>query len=321
VSVVPSEPAARGWPDAPAGRLEAIVRSARFAVTSEVVPPRSASLASVARQARDLVGYADAVNVTDNPTASAHMSPLAGAAAVARAGLEPTVQLTVRDRNRLALTADLLGAWALGARNLLCLTGDPLGIGDHPDAAAANDVAVTDLVRLATGLRSDGRLLSGAVIDEPPRFFVGVTDSPLAPSYDPGRLERKLDAGAAFVMTQITYDLERLTIWSEKIRARGVFERAAVIVGVSPIRSAKQGRYLDRHLPGVTVPPGMLSDLERAGDEAEALGVRQCVAIVDRLREIPGVDGVHVMGLGREEVVRHVIEQAGLLPRPGGSAA
>ncbi|MEX0743281.1 MAG: methylenetetrahydrofolate reductase [Actinomycetota bacterium] len=170
----------------PSGTLEAIARPERFAVTSEVVPPRSADPRTVFLQARDLVGYADAVNVTDNPTATAHMSPLAGVAAVARAGLEPTLQLTVRDRNRLALTADLLGAWALGARNVLCLTGDPLSVGDHPDATAVVDLVVTDLVRLAAWLRSGGRLLSGAVIEELPRFYVGVADSPLAPSYDPG---------------------------------------------------------------------------------------------------------------------------------------
>jgi methylenetetrahydrofolate reductase (NADPH) len=300
----------------PAGRLEATVRARRFAVTSEVVPPRSADPDVVARQARDLVGYADAVNVTDNPTASAHMSPLAGAAAVARAGLEPTLQLTVRDRNRLALTADLLGAWALGARNVLCLTGDPVGIGDHPEAAVVNDLTVLDLVRLAAALRDGGRLLSGAEIADPPRFFVGVTDTPLASGYDPGRLEAKLDAGARFVMAQITYDLEALTSWAELVRARGITERSAVIVGVAPIRSARQARYLDEHLPGVRVPPEMLAALEAAGDEAEALGTAQCVEVVRRLRELPGIAGVHVMGLGRERAVRHVIEGAGLLPRP-----
>jgi methylenetetrahydrofolate reductase (NADPH) len=173
---------------APSGRLESIVRSRRFAVTSEVVPPRSGDPSAVSRQARDLVGYADAVNVTDNPAASAHMSPLAGAAVVSRAGLEPTLQLTVRDRNRLALTADLLGGWALGARNLLCLTGDPVGIGDHPEATVVDDLAVTDLVRLASRLREGGRLLSGDEVADPPRYFVGVTDSPLAAAYDPGRL-------------------------------------------------------------------------------------------------------------------------------------
>jgi len=300
----------------PAGRLESIARSGRFAVTSEVVPPRSADPRTVFLQARDLVGYADAVNVTDNPTATAHMSPLAGVAAVARAGLEPTLQVTVRDRNRLALTADLLGAWALGARNVLCLTGDPLSVGDHPEATAVVDLAVTDLVRLAAQLRAEGRLLSGAVIEEPPRFFVGVADSPLAPSYDAGRLEAKIDAGAAFVMTQITYDLDALMAWSEIVRTRGILERAAVLVGVAPIRSAEQARYLSEHLPGVTVPPELMALLEQAGPDAEALGVADCVRIVDRLREIPGIAGVHVMGLGREAVVRRVIEEAELLPRP-----
>ena len=300
----------------PAGRLESIARSGRFAVTSEVVPPRSADPRTVFLQARDLVGYADAVNVTDNPTATAHMSPLAGVSAVARAGLEPTLQLTVRDRNRLALTADLLGAWALGARNVLCLTGDPLSVGDHPDATAVIDLAVTDLVRLAAQLRAEGRLLSGAVIEEPPRFYVGVADSPLAPSYDAGRLEAKIDAGASFVMTQITYDLDALMAWSEIVRTRGILERAAVLVGVAPIRSAEQARYLGEHLPGVAVPPELIALLEQAGPDAEALGVADCVRIVDRLREIPGIAGVHVMGLGREAVVRRVIEEAELLPRP-----
>ena len=300
----------------PAGRLEAIARSGRFAVSSEVVPPRSADPGTVSLQARDLVGYADAVNVTDNPTANAHMSPVAGVAAVARAGLEPTLQLTVRDRNRLALTADLLGGWALGARNVLCLTGDPLSVGDHPDATPVVDLSVTNLVRLAAQLRSEGRLLSGAVIEEPPRFYVGVADSPLAPNYDPGRLEAQIDAGAAFVMTQITYDLDALIAWSEILRARGILERAAVLVGVAPFRSAEQARFLRDHLPGVTVPPEMVTALERAGPDAEALGIADCVRIVARLREVPGIAGVHVMGLGREAVVRHVIEGADLLPRP-----
>jgi len=305
----------------PTGRLESVVRSRRFAVTSEVVPPRSADPSVVARQARDLVGYADAVNVTDNPAASAHMSPLAGAATVSRAGLEPTLQLTVRDRNRLALTADLLGGWALGARNLLCLTGDPAGIGDHPDAAVVNDLTVTDLVSLASQLREEGRLLSGDEIADAPRYFVGVTDSPLAPAYDPGRLEAKLDAGARFVMAQITYDLAAITAWADLVRARGITERAAVIVGVAPLRSAAQARYLDEHLPGVSVPADTIAALEDAGDEAEALGTQRCVELVRALREVPGVAGVHVMGLGRERAVRGVIQGAGLLPRPAAGSA
>jgi len=302
-------------------RLEALARSRRFCVTSEVVPPRSASAEPVERQARELVGYADAVNVTDNPTASAHMSPVAGAAIVARSGIEPTLQLTVRDRNRLAITADVLGAWALGARNLLCLTGDPLSVGDQPDAAAVHDIGLQDLVTLARTLREEGRLPSGAEIEDAPRYFVGVADSPLVETYDPARLEVKLDAGAGFVMTQIAYDLDRLSAWADVVRPRGVLERAAVFVGVAPLRSVKQARYMNEHLPGVHIPDDLLQALEDAGPEAAALGTAQCVEIVSGLQEMQGISGVHVMGLGREEAVRHVIEGAGLLPRPGLSPA
>jgi 5,10-methylenetetrahydrofolate reductase len=226
--------------------------------------------------------------------------------------LEPTLQLTTRDRNRLALTADLFGAWALGARNLLCLTGDPLAVGDHPDASPAGDLEVTDLVGLAVALREQVAAGDGTA----PAYFVGVTDSPLAPSYDPARLEAKLDAGAGFVMTQIAYDLEALARWADLLRPLGVFERAAVIVGVAPLRSAKQARYVDGFLPGVSVPAPMVAALEDAGPDAEAVGVRQCLEMVAGLRGMGGIAGVHVMGLGHERAVRRVIEGAGLLPRP-----
>jgi methylenetetrahydrofolate reductase (NADPH) len=304
----------------PGSRLERIVRSGTFCVTAEVVPPRSADGAKVEEQARALVGYADAANVTDNPTASAHMSPLAGAAMVARAGIEPTIQLTVRDRNRLALSADLLGAWALGARNLFCLTGDPLEVGDHPDARPAGDLAVTELVALASRLRTEGTLLSGREVDAPPLYFIGVAESPLAPNYDPARLEVKLDAGAAFFMTQITYDVEALSAWADVVRDRGIFERAAAIIGVAPLRSAKQARFLNERVPGVTVPDEVLRALDEAGPDAEAEGARQTIEIVQKLRDVPGVAGVHVMGMGHEDTVRRVIEGAGLLPRPAGTA-
>jgi len=301
-----------------ASGLEALVRAGKFCVTSEVVPPRSADPTPLDQQARELVGYADAVNVTDNPVASAHMSPLAGVAAVARAGLEPTVQLTVRDRNRLALAGDLLGAWALGARNLFALTGDPVSVGDAPSAGAVHDLTVLELISLARTLRDEHRLPSGQEVDPAPSYFVGVSDTPLVEVYDARRLEAKLDAGADFVITQITYDLDAIVRWAEVVRARGVFERAAVLVGVAPLRGSKQARYMNEHLPGVSVPDAMIEALEAAGSESEVVGTAQCVEIVTGLREIPGISGVHVMGLGRERVVRHVIEGAGLFPRPVG---
>ncbi len=302
----------------PGGRLAAILSSGAFAVTGEVVPPRSGSGDAVTEHARALVGYVDAVNVTDNPTASAHMSPLAGVRFVREAGVEPTVQITCRDRNRLAITADLLGAWALGARNLFCLTGDPMAIGDHPEATVVEDLTLIEVVALARRLREEGTMLSGAEVEDPPRFLVGVADVPLAERYDPARLDVKLDAGADFVMTQIVYDVEALAAWADRMRPDGMFERAKVIVGVTPLRSAKQARFMNEKLPGVRVPPGMIGTLDAAGGDAEARGLELTLEVVKAIREIPGVAGVHVMGMGRDDVVRAIVEGAGLFPRPTG---
>ena len=303
------------------GRLAAILADGEFCVTGEVVPPRSADATSVMEHARALVGYVDAANVTDNPTASAHMSPLAGVRFVAEAGVEPTVQVTSRDRNRLGITADLLGAWALGARNLLCLTGDPLTIGDHPDAAAVHDLSVLEMVSLAKRMREEGTTLSGADIAEPPRYLIAVADLPLADAYDPARLEVKLDAGADVVMTQIAYDIDALSSWAQLMRGRGLFERAKVIVGVVPLRNAKAARFMHDHLPGVRVPPPMIADLERveqAGDDAEEVGIGLTIDVVQGIRGIAGVAGVHLMGMGHDDVVARVVEGAGLFPRPIG---
>jgi len=297
------------------GHLGRILRSGRFCVTAEVVPPRSADPAAVVAQAKELVGYADAVNVTDNPASAAHMAPLAGVAVVADAGIEPILQLTCRDRNRLALTADLLGGWALGARAVLCLSGDPAARGDHPDAKEVYDLTVLDLVGLAAGLRDEGRLLSGATIEGPPRYLIGVADLPLADGYDPTRLEAKISAGADFVQTQIVYDVEAFTAWADGARSRGVFDRVAVIAGVAPLRNARQARLV-ASLPGVSVPADVLRALEEAGADAETEGTRLAILIVNGLREIPGLAGVHLMGLGQESAVRRVVEGAGLLPRP-----
>jgi methylenetetrahydrofolate reductase (NADH) len=300
------------------GRLAELLASGRFCVTSEVVPPRSADAGSVTAHARALVGYVDAVNVTDNPAASAHMSPLAGVRAVADAGIEPTVQLTSRDRNRLAITADLLGAWALGARTVLCLSGDPLAIGDHPEAVRVDDLSVNDVVGLARRMRDEGTTLSGDELAEPPRYLIGVADLPLADPYDPARLEAKLDAGADVIWTQIAYDVEGLARWIERIRSIGVLERAHVIVGVVPLRSVRAARRL-QDLPGVRVPAELLGRLEAAGDDATSVGLDITVEVVQGVRALDGVGGVHLMGLGRDDLIVRVVERAGLFPRPTGT--
>jgi 5,10-methylenetetrahydrofolate reductase len=295
--------------------LEGVLRGRGFGVTAEVVPPRSADPEPVRAQARALVGYADAANVTDSPTSSPHMSAVAGSALVAAEGVEPVLQLACRDRNRIAITGDLLGAWALGARSVLCLTGDPVTVGDEPQARAVHDLTVLDLVRFTVDLREGRVSLGGHPVDPAPRYFVGVADVPLAADYDPARLEEKAEAGADFVQTQIVYDIDALGEWAEAIRPRGLFERMFVLVGVAPPRSAASARFMREHLPGVVVPDEVVRRLEEAADPVEE-GVRLTVEIVGRLRSIEGVAGVHVMGLGREEGVRRVIEEAGLLPRP-----
>jgi methylenetetrahydrofolate reductase (NADPH) len=297
-------------------RLERLLHAGMFAVTAEVVPPRSADPEAVRVQARGLVGYADAVNVTDNPTSSAHMSSQAGSALVAAAGLEPVTQLTCRDRNRIGLTSDLLGSWALGARNVLCLTGDPPSVGDHPDAKQVFDLTVLELIRLTADLRAEGRLLSGAVIDPPPRFFIGVADVPLAEGYSFDRLEQKADAGADFVQTQIVFDVEAFESWADQARARGILERMFILAGVAVLRGPRSASYMQDHLPGVLVPDRIMRLLEDAGPDAEAEGVRLSVEVVARLKAIQGISGIHVMGLGRMDPVRRVIQAAGLLPRP-----
>lgn len=300
------------------GRLASILRSGAFAVTGEIVPPRGADGDLVSAHARALVGSVDAANVTDNPTASAHMSAVAGCAFVARAGVEPTLQLTVRDRNRLAITSELLGAWAVGARTVLCLSGDPISVGDEPEASPANDVGVLDAVAAARRMRDEGVTSSGAELVEPPRFLIGVAEVPLADPYDPARLEAKLDAGADVVWTQIAYDVEALAAWADGVRARGVFERASVLVGVVPLRSSAAARFMDERLPGVHVPAAILRALDAAGDDAAGVGLDLTVEVVQAVRGIDGVAGVHLMSLGHDEAVRTVVERAGLFPRPTG---
>jgi methylenetetrahydrofolate reductase (NADPH) len=301
------------------GRLAALLDEDAFVVTGEIVPPSGASATGVVERARGLVGYVDAVHVTDNPSANARMSPLAGARFVHEAGIEPTLQLTVRDRNRLALTADLLGAWALGARNLFCLTGDEIGAGDHPDAAAVGDLSVTQLLGMARRMREDGVNLAGAQLDDPPRYLLGVADAPLAEPYAPEKLEAKIDAGADLVVTQIAYDPERLAAWAEAMRPRGLFERVKVLIGVTPLRSARQARFMDDKLYGVHVPAATIAALEAAGEDAAEVGMQLAVRLVEDIRGIDGIDGIHIMALGHDDATRDLVERAALFPRPTGA--
>ena len=297
------------------GHLAALLDAGEFVVTSEIVPPRSGDGSKVREAARGLVGYVDAVNVTDNPSASPHMSPVAGARFAHEAGAEPTLQLVCRDRNRLAITADLLGGWALGARNILVLGGDPMDVGDHPDAKPVFDLGPNQVIELARRIRDEGITGAGAEIADPPRYLIGVADVPLSDPYDPAKLEAKLDAGGDVVWTQIVYDVDRLGEWADLVRPRGIFERAKVLVGLVPLRSLKNARFMDG-LFGVHVPQAAFDVLETAGNEAERAGLEFTIDVARRVRQIDGISGLHLMGIGRDDLVRTVIEEAGLFPRP-----
>jgi 5,10-methylenetetrahydrofolate reductase len=293
-------------------RLGRLLAEGRFVVTGELVPPRSADPEVVRRAARQLRGLVDAVNVTDNATARVGMAPLAAAVLAAGEGLEPVLQLTCRDRNRLALTADLLGAHALGIRAVLCLSGDPMEVG-RTGAKPVFDLDAVGLARLATELGA-GRAPGGTAVDPPAPFLVGVAEAPGIDPSDGARLAAKADAGARFAQTQPVYDVAQFTTWLDRLAGRGLLDRVAVLAGVLPPASAAQ---LERFaaLPGWAVPDATLARMRAAGDQ-RAEGIALATEVVQAVRDLPGIRGVHLMGLGPDTGVPEVIQAANLLPRP-----
>jgi 5,10-methylenetetrahydrofolate reductase len=295
------------------GRLGALLEHGRFVVTGELVPPRSPDPEPVRRIARRLRGMVDAVNVTDNATARVAMSPLAAAVLASGEGLEPVLQLTCRDRNRLALAADLLGAHAVGIRAVLCLSGDPLEVGPNTSAKAVFDLDAVGLARMASDL-GQGVGPGGSAVSPPASFLIGVAEAPGADPSGGARLAAKVAAGARFVQTQPVYDVGGFAEWLDRAGERGLTEKVAILAGVLPPRSVAQ---LERFatLPGWAVPEETLRRLRSARDVKRA-GVAIAAEAVERVRGLPGVRGVHLMGLGSDSGVPEVIEEAGLLPRP-----
>jgi 5,10-methylenetetrahydrofolate reductase len=295
-------------------RLGALLDDGRFVVTGELVPPRSPDADRVRQAARRLAGLVDAVNVTDNAAARVGMSPLAAAVLVAGEGLEPVLQLTCRDRNRLALAADLLGAHALGMRAILCLSGDPLEVGPYRDVKPVFDLDAIGLARLAADL-GEGKAPDGSQVDPPARFLVGVAEAPGRADPSGGaRLAAKVAAGARFVQTQPVYDLAAFTAWLDRLAVHGLPDRVAILAGVLPPRSAAQ---LERfsHLPGWSVPEAVLERMRAAPDQ-RAEGIALAAEMAEGVRALPGVRGVHLMGVGAASGIPEVIRAAGLTPRP-----
>ena len=295
----------------PASRLEELLRARRFVITAEITPPVSCDADDLLRKAQPLAGLADAVNVTDGASARAHLSAPIAAALLARAGIEPILQFTCRDRNRIALQADLMGAAACGVRNLLCLTGDDPKAGDQPQAKAVFDVDSTTLTAMARKVRDKGELPSGRKVAGRARFFLGAADAPVDPpaGWQPDKLAAQVAAGAEFAQTQFCMDLGVVRRYAacvaEHAATRGVF----LLIGIAPLRSAKSARWMQQRLYGTIIPNSLIERLERAADPA-AEGERIAVELIEQLAAIPGVAGVHVMAPANEDAVPRVIAAA-----------
>ena len=286
-------------------------------VTAELPTTDSADPASVHEVADALRGKVDAVNVTDNSAAHPHVSAMAAAHLLADRGLEPIQQFACRDRNRLALQADLLGAAALGVRNVCIMTGDDVSAGDHPEAKPIYDIDSVHLLRIARIMRDEGVYLSGRKLDAPPEFLIGAVENPFAPplEFRPMRLGKKIEAGAEFIQTQICFNLERMRLFVAKAGDLGNLT-VPIVAGVFVPKTASGVRYLRDRVPGIDVPEAVLGRIEGVPPERQAdEGVAIAVELVRELRAMPGIRGVHLMAIRNEENLLRVIEEAGLLPR------
>ncbi|MGI6513811.1 MAG: methylenetetrahydrofolate reductase [Syntrophomonadaceae bacterium] len=297
--------------------LERVLKEGHFAVTAEIGPPKSCNAAFVQRKADLLKGYADVFNITDNQTAIVRMSSIAAAVLIQQKGLEPVIQMTCRDRNRIGLQSDLLGAAALGIKNVLCLTGDHQSFGNHPQAKNVFDLDSIQLIKTIKDMRDEGRFLCGEEMKVRPDVFIGCVENPFADPFEfrALRLQKKIEAGADFVQTQCVLDMKHFRHFMDLINDRGLTDRVAVLAGVMPIKSARMARYMQKNVAGMMVPDELCERLETAADvQKEAVDI--VVEQIAEVKEIPGVRGVHIMAVAWEEVVPEIVRRAGLYPRP-----
>ena len=298
--------------------LEKLLRKGEFVVTSELGPPRGASREDVEKKAELLKGYADAFNLTDCQTAMVRLSSIASGAILLDMGMEPVVQMTCRDRNRIAMQSDILGAASLGMKNLLCLTGDHQCFGDHPEAKGVFDLDSINQLDMFRQMRDEKKFQSGEDLkSEEPKLFLGAAENPFADpfQYRAARLAKKVKAGADFIQTQIIYNVEKFEQWMSMVREMGLHKKVSILAGVTPIRSLGMAKYMKKNVPGMDVPDELIKRLEGA-EKKKAEGINICLEVIERVRKIEGVSGVHIMAVEWEEIVPEITERAGLLPRP-----
>jgi methylenetetrahydrofolate reductase (NADPH) len=299
--------------------IEKILESGGFVVTSECGPPRGADADVIRKKGALLKGVVDAVNVTDNQTSVVRMSSFSSCIILKEMGFDPILQMVCRDRNRIAIQSDILGAAALGINNILCLSGDHQKFGDHPRAKNVFDMDSIQLINTVKIMRDDGKFLGGEEVKGKPVLFIGAAENPFADPFEirAARLGKKVRAGCEFIQTQCIYNIERFSKWMEMVRDRGLHERCAILAGVTPFKSVGMAKYMKNSVPGMDVPDELIDRLKSVPKEKQSEeGIKMCVESIQRLREISGVRGIHIMAIEWEEKVVEIAKAAGLLPRP-----
>lgn len=310
--------------------LEKVLRSGQFVVTGELGPPQGWKREDIERKVKLLKGVVDAVNLTDNQTAIVRMSSIAAGRILIENGLEPIIQMTCRDRNRLSMQSDLLGAYALGIRNILSLSGDHQNFGNHPSAKNVHDIDSLQLIQVIRGLGSGMFQCGDKVVGGPMPMLVGAAANPFGDPFEfrPLRLAKKVTAGAHFIQTQLIYDMDRFRKFMEKVVEMGLHEKVGILAGVGPLKSSGAAKYMRDKVPGMIVDDYYVNEMERAiaglpkedkagrRDAWQKRGIELCVEQIQQVREIKGVAGIHLMAIEWEEAVKPIVEKAGLLPRP-----
>lgn len=296
------------------GRLEKVLRRGTFAVTAELSAPDSANPEDVYQRARIFDGYVDGINATDGSGANCHMASIAVCALLTRAGYAPIMQISCRDRNRIAIQGEILGASAMGVTNILCLTGDGVQVGDHPQAKPVFDLDCMSLLAIARTMRDESHFFSGRKITEPPRIFLGAAANPFVADVDfrVNRLAKKITAGAQFIQTQYCFDVELFKAFMQRVRDKGLDEKVFIMVGVGPLASARAATWIRNNVPGVHIPDKVIKRLISAENQKQE-GINLCIDLVQEIKEIAGVSGVHIMAYRQEEAVAEIIDRSGVL--------
>jgi methylenetetrahydrofolate reductase (NADPH) len=300
-------------------KLEKILRSGQLAVTSECGPPRGSDPEEVVRKAKLIGDYVDAINVTDNQTSVVRMSSLAACIRIKLLGYEPVLQMVTRDRNRIALQSDILGAASFDIHNLLCLSGDHQSFGDCKQGQNVHDLDSMQLIQTVRHMRDEGKFLGGDEIKRPPQMFVGAAANPFADPFEirVPRLAKKVACGAEFIQTQCIYNLDRFEEWMKLAVDRGLHEKVFILAGMTPLKSAGMARYMKNRVPGMDVPDEVVKRMADTPKEKQAEeGINICIEAIERLKSVQGVAGFHIMAIEWEEKVPEIVQRAGLYPRP-----